>query len=80
MSVSVVIPTFNRGSRIQRAVESVIENDGESVTEVIVVDDGSTDDSCSPLEALDPRVKVVSQANAGAAKARLVGIQESSCE
>lgn len=78
MKVSVVIPTFNRGWRIERAVKSVVQNDGSCVNEIIVVDDGSNDGSCDKLESLDDRVTVIKKRNTGAAHSRLVGIEAAS--
>ncbi|MCC9601452.1 glycosyltransferase family 2 protein [Stieleria sp. JC731] len=80
VAVSVVIPTFNRGHRIVRAVESVLASDGDVVGEVIVVDDGSSDGSCANLEQIDNRVRLVTIGNQGAAKARLVGVENASCD
>jgi glycosyltransferase involved in cell wall biosynthesis len=67
---SVIIPAFNRAHFLPRAIDSVL---AQSLTdfELIVVDDGSTDESRKLIEAItDPRVKYVYQVNAGAAAAR----------
>jgi glycosyltransferase involved in cell wall biosynthesis len=72
--VSVVIPTFNRASLVWQAVDSVLQQ-SMSDLEVIVVDDGSTDDTQNVLGryADDPRVRLVAQANAGRSLARNLG-------
>jgi glycosyltransferase involved in cell wall biosynthesis len=74
--ISVVIPTYNRRSFIAAAVESVLQQDWPSF-EVIVVDDGSTDDSIAILEAIaDTRLRVIKQANQGRSHARNVALNE----
>lgn len=73
--VSVVLPTFNRAGTLPRAIRSVLGQTLENL-ELIVVDDGSTDETQSYLRTVeDPRLRVVMQpANAGAAAARNAGI------
>jgi len=72
--VSVVIPLYNRADSIIAAVQSALSQDHSSV-EIIVVDDGSSDDSVTRLQELgDSRVRVVSQVNSGACVARNHGI------
>ena len=68
--VSVVIPAYNRASRLAASVNSCLEQTYDKV-EVIVVDDGSTDDTVAVLEQLvtrwgAERVRWVSQPNQGA--------------
>lgn len=78
--ISVVIPTFNRGSSIVRAIESVL-NQTYPVSEIIVVDDGSRDDTQSVvhrfIETLPPTrcVRYVHQAQQGVSVARNAGIR-----
>ena len=71
--VSVVIPTFNCGRYVEDAVESVL-NQTYRRLEVIVVDDGSTDDTGTKLKKYKERVQVVTQENQGSSKARNVGL------
>ncbi|HPV38707.1 MAG TPA: glycosyltransferase, partial [Candidatus Hydrogenedentes bacterium] len=69
-AVSVIIPTYNRSGYLVQAVESVL-NQTFGDLEVVVVDDGSTDDTARVLRSLnDPRVKPIHQANAGRSAAR----------
>ena len=70
---SVVIPTFNRSTWLVEAIESVFAQT-EPPFEIIVADDGSTDDTLSVLEKFAGRVKVLTQRNAGPAAARNLGI------
>jgi glycosyltransferase involved in cell wall biosynthesis len=48
--VSIVIPTYNRASLVQRAIDSALSQTYPNV-EVVVVDDGSTDDTVRELQA-----------------------------
>lgn len=79
-SISVVIPAYNREATVLTAIRSVLWQTLPP-TEVIVVDDGSTDGTAAVVEALgDPKVRLVRQANGGAAAARNTGIREARCE
>src|SRR5215470_5462303 len=74
--VSVVMPTYNRADTIERAIDSVI-NQTLSDWELIVVDDGSTDDTPELIlqrYAHEPRVKLIRQENQGFAGARNTGL------
>ena len=71
--VAVVIPTYNRAPLLVRAVRSVLDQTG-AADEVIVVDDGSTDATAEAVADLP--VRLVRQANAGAAAARNRGVRE----
>ena len=70
--VSVIIPVFNGAAFLREALQSVCDQDYPS-REVIVIDDGSTDDSAACAQAF-PGVHVVQQANQGNAAARNHGI------
>jgi glycosyltransferase involved in cell wall biosynthesis len=74
--VSVIIPTYNRHDIITATIESVLAQT-ERDLEVIVVDDGSTDDTCKVVEGLqDGRVSYFYKINGGAASARNLGLSK----
>ncbi len=75
--VSVIIPVYNAAATVAEAVDSVL---GQSFAdhEVVVVNDGSKDDSAKILEAYAGRVRIITQANRGMSAARNAGIRASS--
>jgi glycosyltransferase involved in cell wall biosynthesis len=74
--LSVVIPTYNRADKVLSAIESVLCQTYPDL-EVVVVDDGSTDDTGQVLsEAFGDRIRYYAQANQGASVARNNGISE----
>jgi glycosyltransferase involved in cell wall biosynthesis len=76
MDISIVIPLYNRADYIERALQSV-QHQTYSRYEIIVVDDGSTDNGASLVEAWnDPRLRLIRQANAGVSVARNRGVEE----
>lgn len=75
--VSAVIPTYNRGPLIGRAIESVLAQ-SRPPDEVVVVDDGSTDDTPERMRPYLDRVRYVRQDNGGSSAARNRGVQEAS--
>jgi glycosyltransferase involved in cell wall biosynthesis len=74
-SVSVVVPTYNRGYCIAETIDSIL---GQTVTplEVLVVDDGSRDDTRAVVSRLPPPVRYIWRENGGSAAARNTGIRE----
>lgn len=73
-SFSIVMPTFNRGASIRESVDRVLTLD-YSEFELIVVDDGSTDETAEVLAAIrDPRLHVVRRKNGGISAARNSGV------
>ena len=72
--VTVIIPTYNRGKMVCRAIDSVLAQEYEDF-EVVVVDDGSTDDSQKRLCAYQDKIRIHFQANRGVSAARNAGIQ-----
>lgn len=74
--VSVVIPAWNAAWCVGRAIDSVLAQDFTDF-EVIVVDDGSTDDTAGVLAGYGDAIRVVRQANGGMSSARNAGIRAS---
>jgi hypothetical protein len=80
MTVSVVIPTYNRAPSVLDAVGSVLAQSFEDL-ELIVVDDGSTDDTGDRIGAVrDPRLSYVRARHAGVSAARNLGVRRTSGE
>jgi glycosyltransferase involved in cell wall biosynthesis len=77
--VSVVIPTYNCGHYLTEALDSVL---GQTVTpqEILVIDDGSTDDTRERLIPYAKQIRCIYQENQGVSAARNQGIQESQGE
>lgn len=71
--VSVIIPTYNRGWILQNAIDSVLTQDYPHL-ELIVVDDGSTDNTADVLAGYKDRIRVLNRANGGVSAARNLGI------
>lgn len=69
-----IIPTYNRKQLLVQAIRSVLDQDLRDF-EVVVVDDGSTDGSAEEAARLDPRVRVLRQANAKRGRARNRGLE-----
>ena len=73
ISVSVIIPTYNRAHLLPRCLDSVISQDLQPL-EIIVVDDGSTDSTRDLIRRNYPGVKLISRENKGVSAARNAGI------
>lgn len=73
--VSVIIPTYNYAHFISEAIESVLQsNFPQSEIEIIVIDDGSTDDTFNKIKIYKDKVKYHFQTNQGKAEATRAGI------
>ncbi|HTS19124.1 MAG TPA: glycosyltransferase family A protein [Verrucomicrobiae bacterium] len=73
--VSVVIPTYNYGRYIGETIDSALSQT-HSPLEIIVVDDGSTDDTQARVSTFADRIRYIHQQNRGLSAARNKGIQE----
>lgn len=79
--VDVVIPVFNGQETIVAALNSVLSGQGGMVRRIIVVDDGSSDETASIIQKLgSPLIELVSTPNQGVARARNLGIEKASAE
>ncbi|MBL9078203.1 MAG: glycosyltransferase family 2 protein [Planctomycetes bacterium] len=78
-AVSVVIPTYNRARLLARAIDSVLAQT-QPAAEVLVVDDGSTDDTAAVVARYGTAVRYLSQRNAGVSAARNHGVRQARCE
>lgn len=78
--ISVIIPCFNAESFLKETLDSILSQD-EELTEILVVDDGSTDQSASLIKQYDdPRITYIHQANKGVSVARNKGLKNSKGE
>ncbi|MBX5068883.1 glycosyltransferase family 2 protein [Rhizobium lentis] len=80
--VAVVIPAYNAGDFVAQTLQSVIDQTHKAL-EIIVVDDGSTDETasiCRRFAAADPRIQILSTENRGVAAARNTGIEASKAD
>ena len=75
--ISVIIPVYNVAAYLPQCLDSVLSQDYEAL-EVILIDDGSKDESgaiCDAYAARDSRVRVIHQQNAGGAAAKNAGLR-----
>ena len=78
--LSIIIPVYNVGGYIQRCVDSIIQQECSFPLEILLIDDGSTDDSfvrCNQISKTNSIVKTIRQENKGVSSARNRGIAES---
>ncbi|MDO6687744.1 MULTISPECIES: glycosyltransferase family 2 protein [unclassified Agarivorans] len=78
-AVSIIIPAYNSAAFIGKAIDSIL---GQSFSDyqIIVVDDGSKDNTVEVLQAYGETITIISQANGGASRARNTGIQAATGE
>ncbi len=74
MNISVIIPSYNRAQLLPRAVNSVLEQTLPA-QEIIIVDDGSTDNTAETLTKQFPQCRYIEQPNQGVSAARNRGIE-----
>ena len=79
MTITLVVPTYNEGPFLRRCLES-IKNQTVKFDEVIIVDDGSTDNSGEILEDYRDRFQVLYSVNRGVSHARNAGIQQATSQ
>lgn len=80
--VSIVVPIYNTAKYLKKCIDSILNQAYENL-EIILVDDGSTDESgriADDFAKLDKRVKVIHQKNAGQSAARNTGIKKATGE
>lgn len=77
--VSVIIPNYNYANYVCEAINSVLDQTYENI-EIIVVDDGSADNSAEILKGYGDRITAIFQPNAGVSAARNNGVKNSSGE
>lgn len=78
LKVSIIIPVFNAQKTIQRAIDSVLNQDfPQKDFKLIVVNDGSTDKTLEILKSYGKKIKIINQQNQGAVKAANRGLEES---
>ncbi|MEM7312308.1 MAG: glycosyltransferase [Planctomycetota bacterium] len=76
MKASAIIPAYNVDNSIRRCLESVLAQTYDDV-EIIVVDDGSTDDTAEIVQSFGDQVRFIQQENSGQSVARNRGIESS---
>lgn len=75
--ISVIVPVYNVASYLPQCLDSILQQDYEKL-EVILIDDGSTDESgaiCDRYASEDNRIRVIHQKNGGAAAAKNAGLR-----
>ena len=74
--ISVILPVYNTGEILEKTIESILHQTFQDF-ELIIIDDGSTDNSyqiCRKYSVKDKRIRVISQKNSGVCAARNKGI------
>lgn len=79
ISLSLIIPTYNRGDLVADTIRSALDQT-RPFDEIIVVDDGSTDDTQSVLAQFGERIRVILCSNGGVQEARNIGMKAATGE
>ena len=81
--ISIIVPVYNTGDYLQRCVDSIVSQDYPGI-EIIIVDDGSTDEAtialCDRLSETKDNIRTFHTANGGSAKARNYGVLKANGE
>ena len=75
--VSVIVPVYNAQDTIKKCISSLINQQYTNI-EILLVDDGSTDNSlfiCQQLQLKDSRIRIIEKLNGGVSSARNMGIE-----
>lgn len=79
--VTAIIPAYNEGRVIEKTLRSILASEYSGMIEVLVVDDGSSDDTADRVLAMaSPQVRLIRQQNSGKAHALQRGVDESANE
>lgn len=78
--VSVIVPVYNTGKYVERCLDSLIQQTKKDELEIIVVNDGSTDNSEEIIKKYRKQVKYYAKENEGIAKTRNFGIEKATSE
>lgn len=79
IEISVVIPTFNRAGTIGRSIESVLAQT-YSAAEIVIVDDGSKDNTCQVVQTYGNKVRYLYKENMGVSAARNRGVNQTTSD
>jgi len=74
VKISVIITTYNRADMVSEALESILSQ-YEPPDEILIVDDGSTDDTIKKLQVYKKKIILITQKNAGISSSRNKGIK-----
>ncbi len=79
MAISVVIPAYNASRFLGATLKSILEQTLPA-DEILVIDDGSKDDTAAIAESFGPPIRVIRRSNAGQAASRNFGVQQATSE
>ena len=80
MDVSIIVPVYNAEKTIERCLDSILKQITTFKYEIIVIDDGSKDNSLKKIEEYKRFVKIIKETNGGPGKARNIGIKEAKAD